>query len=400
MTSRHSLKTVILLAVCQALFLSSTSAVITSIALVGKELATYGGFATWPIACQFGSMMGTTYFASMYMKRFGRRVGFVTGALLGIMGALVATHAVFNQNFWLFCAGAALIGSFNAFSHYFRFAAADAADVAYRSRAISLVLAGGIVAAVVGPNLANLSVDLFAPVRYAGVFSVIIFLYVAIITIMAFIDIPKPSEAERSATGRPLGQIARQPKYAVAVMAGVFGYLVMSFLMTVTPVAMVDQCGYTFGDSAIVIQGHIIGMYLPSFFTGYLIARYGVTNIMAAGALLQLLCILVNVSGIDVWNFRIALFLVGAGWNFLFIGGTTLLTECYVPAEKAKAQGLNDLCIWGMVTMGALVSGTLVQEVGWVMVNYAVSPLVLVMLAAVMWLKFSGHEKTAPVAAE
>jgi MFS family permease len=170
--------------------------------------------------------------------------------------------------------------------------------------------------------------------------------------------------------------------------------------MTVTPVAMVDQYGFTFGDSAIVIQGHVIGMYLPSFFTGYLIARYGVSNVMIAGAALQLLCILVNVAGLDVWNFRIALFLVGVGWNFLFIGGTTLLTECYTPAEKAKAQGFNDLCIWGMVTVGAVVSGMLVHEIGWVMVNLAVSPLVLVVLAAVLWLKLSGHEKAAPVAAE
>lgn len=399
MTTKRSIRTVILLAVSQALFMTSTAAVITSIALVGKQLATYGGFATWPIAFQFASMMATTYAASMFMKRYGRRVGFVTGCLIGILGASIATFAIFDQNFWLFCLGAALIGSFNAFSHYFRFAAADAADVSYRSRAISFVLAGGIVAAMTGPTLANLTIDLFTPVRFAGVFAAIIFLYVAIIVIMAFIDIPTPSEAERSGKGRPLGVIARQPKYVVAVMGGVFGYLVMSFIMTVTPVAM-DQHGFTFGDSAIVIQGHIIGMYLPSFFTGYLIARYGVTNIMTIGAVLQLLCIVVNISGLDVWNFRIALFLVGVGWNFLFIGGTALLTECYSPAEKAKAQGFNDLCIWGMVTVGAVVSGLLVHELGWVLVNYAVAPLVLVVLAGILWLKFSGHEKAAPVAAE
>lgn len=394
MSRSNQKRDILLLAGCQALFMSSTAAIMTYAAIVGKMLATYEGYSTWPIAFQFASMMATTYLASQFMKRVGRRIGFVTGSLIGMVGGLIATYAIFAQNFWIFCAGFALIGSFNAFSHYFRFAAAEVSTADFRSRAISYVLAGGVIAAVVGPNLAGATRDLFAPVLFAGIFVAILGLYVAIITIVMFVDFPPVTDAERRQAGRPLMQIISQPKCVVAILGGVIGYLVMSFLMTITPLAM-EECGLDSDYIPIVISGHIIGMYLPSFFTGHLIARFGVTRIMLVGAALQIICVAINIAGIELSNFLISMFLVGVGWNFLFIGGTTLLVECYEPSERAKTQGFNDLCIWASVTAGAVVSGTAIHELGWTIVNYGVIPLILVTLFSLLWLRLS-EEKRVP----
>lgn len=377
---------VLLLAVCQGLFMTATSAIVTSIALAGFVLADDKSLSTIPVAFQFAATMATALPASMYMKRVGRRVGFMTGAALGAVGGVVATYAIFAGDFWLFCIGNFLIGSFNSFAQFFRFAAADASDAAYRSRAISLVLAGGVVAAVTGPNLARLTRDLFEPVVYAGTFAGVVALYIAVVLVVMWIRIPPPSETERSGPSRPLAEIIRQPECIVAILGAVIGYLVMSFLMTITPLAMAD-CGFSFGDSAFVIQLHIVGMFLPSFVTGHLIARYGVTNVMLWGAGLLFVCVVVNVAGVGFLNFVSALTLLGVGWNFLFTGGTTLLTQCYRPAEKAKVQGLNDMFVWGAVMLGAVLSGAANHSIGWINVNMAVAPLVLVTLLATLWLK-------------
>lgn len=394
MTSTKLKKNILLLAACQALFMTSTAAIMTYAAIVGKMLASYEGYSTWPIAFQFASMMATTYLASQYMKRVGRRAGFVTGCLIGMIGGLVATYAIFQQSFWIFCVGLALIGSFNAFSHYFRFAAAEVSTQEFRSRAISYVLAGGVIAAVAGPNLAGLTRELFAPVMFAGIFVSILGVYMTIVVIVMYIDFPPPAQEERSQSGRSLAQIVSQPKCVVAILGSVIGYVVMSFLMTITPLAM-EQCGIDSAYIPFVISGHIVGMYLPSFFTGHLIARFGVTRIMLAGAALQIACVSVNIAGIELGHFLVALFLVGVGWNFLFIGGTTLLTECYEPSEKAKTQGFNDLCVWASITAITVVSGTAIHELGWTMVNFIVAPLILVTLISLLWLRLSGEKGVA-----
>jgi predicted MFS family arabinose efflux permease len=379
-------RNVVLLTVCQALFMTTTSAVIASIALIGYSLAVDKTLATLPIAFQFIATMATSIPASLYMQKVGRRTGFVTGTVIGAVGASIAIVAIFQVSFWLFALGAALIGSFNSFAQFFRFAAADSADSVARGRAISLVLAGGLVAAVTGPNLANLTKDLFAPATYAGIFAAVIVLYATIAFVVSFLRIPTPSRAEQQGPQRPLFEILRQPKCFIAILSAVVGYLAMSFLMTVTPLAMAD-CGFAFGDSAMVIQGHIVGMFLPSFFTGHLIVRYGVLNVMICGALLQILCIAINLLGIDFFNFFSALVLVGLGWNFLFIGGTTLLTECYAPAERAKTQGFNDFCIWGAVAVGAVFSGASIHLFGWDVVNIIVLPFVLIAIGSLVWLR-------------
>ena len=380
-------RNVALLALCQALLMTTTSAIIASGALIGFALAEDKALATLPVAFQFVATMLTSIPASLYMRRVGRRLGFITGAMIGVAGAAVATAAIAISSFWLFAVGLALIGSLNSFGQFFRFAAADSAGPDLRSRAISLVLLGGLVAAFTGPNFAKITKDLFDPLLFAGTFAGIVLIYIAMALVVSFLTIPPPTAADRRGPQRPLLEIVSQTKCIVAMLGAVSGYVVMSFLMTVTPLAMAD-CGFAFGDSAIVIQAHIVGMFLPSFFTGHLIARFGPTNIMIAGALLQGLCVAINLAGIDFLNFLGALILVGVGWNFLFIGGTTLLTECYRPSELAKTQGFNDFFIWGGVAVGGLLSGASHHLFGWAIVNVVTVPLIAMSLIAVIWFKF------------
>ena len=380
-------RNVALLALCHALLMTTTSAIIASGALIGFALAEDKALATLPVAFQFVATMLTSIPASLYMRRVGRRLGFITGAMIGVAGAAVATAAIAISSFWLFAVGLALIGSLNSFGQFFRFAAADSAGPDLRSRAISLVLLGGLVAAFTGPNFAKITKDLFDPLLFAGTFAGIVLIYIAMALVVSFLTIPPPTAADRRGPQRPLLEIVSQTKCIVAMLGAVSGYVVMSFLMTVTPLAMAD-CGFAFGDSAIVIQAHIVGMFLPSFFTGHLIARFGPTNIMIAGALLQGLCVAINLAGIDFLNFLGALILVGVGWNFLFIGGTTLLTECYRPSELAKTQGFNDFFIWGGVAVGGLLSGASHHLFGWAIVNVVTVPLIAMSLIAVIWFKF------------
>ena len=380
-------RNVALLAVCQALMMTTTSAIITSAALIGYALAEDKALATVPVAFQFVATMLTSIPASLYMRRVGRRLGFITGALIGMAGGAIATVAIVLSSFWLFALGVALIGSLHAFGQFFRFAAVDSAGPAMRSRAISLVLLGGVVAAFTGPNLARFTKDLFDPLAFAGTFAAIVLIYLAMGLVLSLLSIPPMSAADKSGPQRPLLEILGQTKCIVAILGAVSGYAVMTFVMTVTPLAMAD-CGFAFGDSASVIQWHIIGMFLPSFFTGHLVGRFGATNIMIVGGLLQALCVAINLAGIEYLHFLSALVLLGVGWNFLFIGGTTLLTECYRPSEMAKTQGFNDFCIWGCVGAGALLSGASMHHLGWAIVNTVTVPLIVIALIAAVWLRF------------
>ncbi len=380
-------RNVALLALCQALMMTTTSAIIASGAIIGYALAEDKALATVPVAFQFVATMMTSIPASLYMRRVGRRLGFVTGALIGAVGATIATAAIAVSSFWLFALGVALIGSFLSFGQFFRFAAADTAGPDMRSRAISLVLLGGVVAAFTGPNLARFTRDLFDPLVFAGTFAVIVLIYLAMGLVLSFLTIPPMSAADKSGEQRPLPQILGQTRCMVAILGAVSAYAVMTFVMTVTPLAMAD-CGFAFGESASVIQWHIVGMFLPSFFTGHLIARFGTTNIMIVGGLLQAVCVAINLAGIEYFNFVSALVLLGVGWNFLFIGSTTLLTECYRPSEMAKVQGFNDFCIWGCVAVGALLSGASIHHLGWAIVNTVTLPFIAIALIATLWLRF------------
>lgn len=387
-------KNVVILALCQALSMTGSSLVMTVSAIVGTMIAADKTMATLPLAFQMTAMMLTTIPASMAMKRFGRRAGFLFGILVGICGALLATFAIFERNFALLCTASCVMGIQMGFAQFYRFAAADTAKPDFKSKAISLVLAGGVIAAVLGPNLAKWARDLFDPVMFAGSYAAIAVLWLIPLVLLFFIDIPRPSVEERKQSGRPLVVIMRQPVFLVAIVSAIVAYAMMNMVMTSTPLAML-ACGLEFEDAAFVIQWHVLGMYAPAFFTGSLIARFGVLNIMLAGAVLMLGCVAVNLSGQDITRFWLALVLLGVGWNFLFVGATTLLTETYVPAEKAKVQAANDFLVFGSVSISAFSSGMLQNAFGWDVVNTMAMPFLVVALCMVAWLRFLRPEHTA-----
>jgi len=375
-----------LLAGCQALMNSGNSLLIATSALVGFRLAPDKSLATLPLALQFFTSMLTTVPASFLMKAVGRRAGFAAGAVLGLAGAGLAAAGIVAGDFLYFCLAAALIGSFNGFGTYYRFAAADAATPDYKSRAISYVMAGGVAAAVVGPNLAHWTHDWLSGVEFAGSYLSLLGLYGLSLLALWFLRIPAPTAVQAHAHGRPLSVVARQPTFLVALAGGALGFGVMALVMTATPLAM-HQHAHAFADTAFVIEWHLLGMFAPSFFTGQLIRRFGVLNVMFAGAVLNLGCVAVNLAGTEVGHFWLALTLLGVGWNFLFVGGTALLTETYAESEKAKAQALNDFAVFSVITVASLSAGALQHQLGWRAVNLGVVPLIAAIAAALWWLK-------------
>ena len=371
-------RNVSLLAACQAMLLTNNSTLIAINALAGLALAPTPLLATLPVTCWVLGSALTTMPASLYMKQVGRRTGLTRGALVGIVGALVCAAAVWLQNFWLLCTGTLVWGTYNAFGQYYRFAAAEVASVDFRATAISLVLAGGLVGGILGPTTSRFTVDLVGP-RFMGAYLALIVFALVVVALLHYIEIPDPSAEERAASGRPIREIARQPKFVVAVLAAAIGYGVMNLLMTSTPIAM-GACGHPYGDAAFVISSHVIGMFAPSFVSGPLIKRIGVLPVMFAGALLNVAAISIAVSGISITHFWWALVLLGVGWNFLYVGGTTLLTETYRPEERAKAQGANEFAIFLMMVISSLSSGMIVTGPGWELINL----LALLPLAAVI----------------
>jgi MFS family permease len=352
-------------------------------------LAANKALSTLPVALQQAGMMTATIPAALLMARIGRRGGFWAGTVLGASGAAVAGSAVWLASFPLFCLGTFMIGSSNGFAQQYRFAAAELADEGFRARAISLVLAGGVVSGIFGPETAKWSRDLFAPVLFAGCFAMIVVLQMGAAALLSLVHLPPPPpRGSLKGAGRPLGEIVRQPLFVVALLCGMVGYGAMTLVMTATPIAMLG-CGFHFSDAAFVIQWHILGMYGPSFFTGSLINRYGLTAILSAGAVLLLACCGINLAGIAEGNFWAANALLGIGWNFLFIGGTTLLTRTYRPEERAKVQALNDFTIFGTATLSSLSSGALLAGFGWTMVQLTVLPPVAVAFAAILWMRWS-----------
>jgi len=372
---------------------------ITTSGLVGLTIAPNPAMATIPLAAQFLGTMLATMPASLLMGRIGRRAGLVTGGLFGIASGLLSTYAILQASFALFIAGGLLYGVFAAFSQYYRFSAADAADVsaaedklATRARAISLVMAGGLVAAFLGPELAKATQDLIPPFLFAGCYLAIAVVALFATLTLLFLDIPMRAAEASDEPARPLLEIIRQPVAITAFTSALVAYVTMNLLMTMTPLAML-ACGFAFADSATVIQWHVVGMFAPSFFTGSLIARFGAERLIATGGALMVACIAINVAGIELGNFLASLFLLGLGWNFMFIGGTTLLTRAHRPSEKAKVQGFNDFCLFTAVTISAAASGALHEWVSWQPMNLVALPLVL----AVITLALVRHRTSGPV---
>jgi MFS family permease len=385
-------RTIYILSLCQALMMSGNALMVTVAALVGSMLAEDKSLATLPLALQFLATMLSTIPASLMMGRFGRKTGFLFATVMGMSGGALAVYAILYQDFWLFCLAALLLGIFNAFGGYYRFAAAEDVDEEHRSRAISYVLAGGIIAAFLGPNLANYGQNLILDARFAGSFVFIIVFYGLSMLLISFAKFDRTTVTHPSHAGRPLPVIARQPKTIVAIICAMLGYAVMSLIMTATPLAM-DHQHHQFNDTAFVIQWHVLGMFAPSFFTGHIIRRIGVARVLWLGAILATMTIGINLLGSSFWHFMSALILLGISWNFLFIGGTTLLTETYTPEERAKTQAMNDFLVFTATFSASLSAGALLHLLGWWWVNVAVIPLVLIIILGLALLGLSDHRK-------
>jgi MFS family permease len=378
-------QTVLLLALCQALAMTGSIVLFTSAALIGVSLSTDKSLATLPLALLQISTMLTTIPAALILKRWGRKLGFMAGVLVGMSGAGLGVYAVLTGSFVLFCGATSLYGIFNGFVGYYRFAAADIASAAFRSRAISFVIAGGIIAAIAGPELATWTKD-WLPVTFAGGLVAIALLQLLTLGLLSWMDLPPLSLPKYQEQGRELGAIMQQPIFIVAVLGSMVGYGVMVLLMTATPLAMV-AVHHSFRTAASVIQWHVLGMFTPSLFTGYLIARFGVLRIILAGICLNGLCIAINLAGTGAPHFFGALLLLGIGWNFMFIGSTTLLTQCYTPAEQAKTQATHDFLMFSFVAFCTFLSGRLLNDWGWAVVNYTGLFLIGCALIAVIYLR-------------
>ena len=379
------IRNVSLLAVCQALMMTASTLIVTTSALVGVMLADNKALATLPFGLMWLMTTMTSVPAALWMRRVGRKAGLMTGVVFAVLGGSLCTLAIFERRFDLFCAGSMLVGAFNAFGQQYRFAAADAAGEDYRARAISLVVAGGVIAAFTGPNLARLTRDLFPLDLFAGCYAAMIALYILSFLVLAFIRMPTSVIASVRITAAGFLILMTRRRFLVAAASAMLGYGVMNLVMTSTPLAMLDS-GFGFGETAFVIQWHVLAMFVPSFFTGYLIERFGALKIIMTGALLQLGCVLVNLQGQTEWNFIAALVLLGLGWNFLFLGGTTLLTTSYSGAEKATAQGLNDFLVFGTVTITAQGSGALHHSFGWDALNLVMVPFIATAFLSSFWL--------------
>lgn len=381
---QNSHRNVFLLACCQALLLTNAVTLIAISALAGYMLADNKAWATAPSATYVIGAAIATIPASFWMKRVGRRSGFLTGGVFGLLGSIVATLGVAVGSLVVLCAGTLLLGVYNAFGQYYRFAAADAASLDDKAKAISYVLAGGLVGGIVGPEVSKYTRELAQPVYTASYASLALFSLLAM-AILARLRIPEAAADAAQGPARPLAQIAAQPAFVVAATVAAFGYATMTLLMTATPLAM-GFCGHPYSAAASVIAAHVVAMFAPSFFTGSLIKRFGVIAVMAAGVALLFACIAMALSGEQVANFWWALVLLGLGWNFTYIGGSTLLTETYRPSEKAKAQGANEMAVFTVQALSAFSSGVLVNARGWETLNHVALPLVAVAGLAVCWL--------------
>ena len=388
-------KNVGLLSACQALLFVNNAVLITVNGLAGYALASNKALATLPVTTYFVGSALTALPVSLLMKRYGRRAGFSAGAACAMLGALICAIAVYTANFWVLCAGTLVLGVYFAAAQYYRFAAAESVPPDFKSTAISLVLASGIIGGFVGPETSKLTRDIVPGHLYAGAYFSLVFFALLAIVLQRWLDLTPLSAEEAKGSGRPMSQIARQPAFVVAVLCGVVSYGVMNLLMTGTPLAMV-ACDHPFNDAAFVIQWHLVAMFAPSLITGTLIRRVGLVPIMAAGALLIAACTAVALSGIDVMHFWLALVLLGLGWNFMYVGATTLLTEAHTPAERAKVQGVNDMAIFVTMVVSSASAGALFTAQGWQTMNALAIPFIAIAGAGLLWLALTRRRPPEP----
>lgn len=375
-----------LLAFAQGLFLTNNVVFIAINGLVGLALAPFGWMATLPVmGYVVGGAMATPLVART-QRMYGRKGSFLIGLVVAMLSALLCFYAAWAKNFWLLIIATVVGGYYNANAQLYRFAAAELAASSFKEKAVSLVLAGGLLGAVAGPNLASATRTLM-DTPFAGAYLALAFVALVGLVTVAFIDFPVHKIATKASGGRPLLQIMKQPVFVVAALGGSLGYGVMNLLMAATPLAM-QTCGLPFSDAALVLEWHVIGMFAPGFFTGHLIKRFGTINIMLVGVVLNALCIAIALSGVELHQFLIALFLLGVGWNFLFTGATTLALDTYTPEEKDKAQGALNFCVFAVLALSSFASGVLVTTQGWALLNWGSMLPVALTGVALVWLSF------------
>ena len=384
----------LLLTLCQGLFLTNNVTFIAINGLVGLSLAPTAWMATLPVTGYVAGGALCAGWVARHQRAWGRRRAFQVGLVVAMFASGLCAFAAVSHNFWLLVAATLIAGYYNANAGLYRFAATELVEPAFKARAISWVLAGGIIGAVAGPNLASATRDALA-VPFAGAYAALVGVALLALVTVSFITFPPLAQPSAAQPGRPLREIARQPVFIVAVIACALGYGVMNLLMAATPIAM-SQCSHPFSATALVLEWHVLGMFVPSFFTGSLIKRFGCLPVMAVGVLLNVMCIAVALSGVDLMNFLGALLMLGVGWNFLFIGGTTLFTEAYRPEEKTTAQAAMDTVIFTTMTLTSFSSGALVTTSGWSLLNLGSIVPVVLAAAAIGWLAFNRRAAQNP----
>lgn len=383
-----------LLVAAQSLGGAAPPIIISLGGIVGQMLASDPMLATLPVSLYQLGLALSTIPAAMLMRRLGRRVAYVLGALLGSISGLIATFGVVQGDFATFCVGTAMAGFYGACVQSYRFAATDAVEPSKRAKAISRIMVGGLVAAVIGPQVVIWTRDAWPTAPFAGSFLGQAGLALLALPLLWMLRAAPPQSAVVEGTARPLGTIARSPGFVVAVTAGIVSYGLMAFIMTAAPMAMVG-CGHTVGEAALGIQWHVLAMFAPSFFTGHLIARFGKIAITALGLVLIAASGLLALAGLELLYFWGSLILLGVGWNFGFIGATAMVTDTYTPAERATVQALNDFLVFGTVAVASFGSGRLLNTSGWETINTLMLPLIAVVLVMLGWLTLHRRRATA-----
>jgi MFS family permease len=387
---RLTRRNALVLAVAQALAGGNNTVIAATAGILGDMLAPSKGLATLPVSIMVIGMWCGSLPQGYLARRYGRRFALQTGSVVGTLAGLISCAAVLNGSFALFLLGTFGCGLYAAAHQSYRFAATDTASEAFRPKAISWVLAGGVLAGVIGPWVVIGTKDLWPPNLFAATFVAQSALAVLAGLVLTQLRSPPPIGRDRAQRGRPLAEIARNPMFVTAVVCGVVSYVIMNLVMTAAPLAMVG-CGHTVTDAALGIQWHVLGMYAPSFVTGTLIVRFGVFRVAGAGLALILLSSTIGLAGQSIGHFWIALMLLGVGWNFAFIGATTLITCCHRPEERNKVQSFNDFLIFGTMAIGSFSSGQLLATVGWSAVNAVVFPPILLAGALLVWLAVREH---------
>jgi MFS family permease len=386
---RSMKRNLFLLTLCQAIGQSANTMMFTATALSVVTFFPMRDLATLPVTMQHLGVMLWVFPAALLMQRQGRRFGFRVGSVFGMAGATTCGLGLYFANFPVMCLGGLILGYAVASLQMYRFAAVELVPPSYRARAISWVTAGGVVAGMIGPAVSQWSYDKMVPM-YVATYASMVVVHLIVFVVMSFIRFPPMHEPAPTAgmtvvPPRPLWEIATQPRFAASVIAAMLAFGTMSFLMSASPLAIV-ACGLPHTEAHWVIFLHVMGMFIPSFFTGNLINRFGVLNVMFCGAAILLLGVTIALMGMGEWNFRIALTLNGVGWNFLFIGATSLVTTCYRPSERGKAQALNDFLVFGTTATASFLAGFLQERLGWVPLNQASIVLIGIAAMAVVWL--------------